>query len=251
MFEVASGVLEAAFAHARAEHPREACGLIVGKGGAQRYFPCRNAAPADTARDRFVVDPRDWASAEDSGTIQAVVHSHPDASCQPSGTDRVMCARSGLPWIVVAVPAGTWAWVDSSPMPLVGRAFEHGAVDCYTLVQDYYRAALGLELPEVERSDDWWDLPAGDPRGDLYLRHFSAAGFVEVPAASMRVHDGILMQIRAEVPNHAAVFVGQVHGRDSILQHLHGHLSGHDPWGGYWERHTVMVLRHRSLIEGA
>ena len=241
------------FAHAQAEYPREACGLICeNKRGAVVYQRCRNVAPDDAARDRFHIHPEDWAQAEDLyERILAIVHSHPDASAEPSSADRAGCFASGLAWYVIAVPGGAMRKIEPEPLPLVGREFAHGAVDCYSLVRDYYAQVLAIELPDFEREDGWWE------RGqDLYRENFAAAGFVDLGpplgieggTAEIRVHDGLLMQVAARRENHAAVFVGPVYGVDCILHHLYGQLSQHNPWGGEWLRRTTSVLRHKSFL---
>ncbi|MFN0186019.1 MAG: C40 family peptidase, partial [Aquabacterium sp.] len=142
--------------HAQREHPREACGLVLREGSVTRYVACRNVAPLAHQGDRFELDPRDWAAAEDAGTVLAVVHSHPDSDANPSEADRWLCHASGLPWFVVAWPGAAWQPLWPQPLPLVGRQFEHGVVDCYTLVRDYYAQRLGIELPNFERDDEWW-----------------------------------------------------------------------------------------------
>jgi cell wall-associated NlpC family hydrolase len=53
----------------------------------------------------------------------------------------------------------------------------------------------------------------------------------------------VLMQVKSKVANHGAVYLGD----DKLLHHLHGRLSCHDVYGGYWARHTLAVVRHRSL----
>ena len=240
------------FAHAQDEYPREACGLLVHSHADKLlYRRCRNIAPAESARDRFHIHPEDWCFAEEEGAVLAIVHSHPDASAEPSDADRAGCYASGLAWYVIAVPGGTMRKIEPAPLPLVGREFAHGVVDCYSLVRDYYAQTLAIELPDFARDDGWWE------RGqDLYRENFAAAGFVDLGlprgleggAAEIRKHDGLLMQVAARKENHAAVFVGPVNGVDCILHHLYGRLSGHEPWGGYWLRHCTGVLRHRSLL---
>lgn len=86
--------------HALTQYPREACGLVVICKGRERYVPCRNLAEGN---DQFRLDPADYAAAEESGEITAVVHSHPDVSAQPSDADGVSCEASSLPWIILSV----------------------------------------------------------------------------------------------------------------------------------------------------
>lgn len=239
--------------HAQDEYPREACGLLCeSAAGALVYERCRNTAPAGTERDRFQIHPEDWARAEDAHTrIDAVVHSHPDASAEPSDADRAMCHATGVPWYVIQVPGGVMRCIRPAPLPLVGREFHHGVVDCYSLVRDHFSQVLQIELPDFPREDGWWE------RGeDLYRQGFAQAGFIDLGpprgeaggSAEIRLHDGLLMRVAARQDNHLAVFVGPVNGVDCILHHLYGRLSGHEPWGGYWLRHCTSVLRHQSLL---
>ena len=252
MYELSAMTGDAVHAHAWAAYQngkREACGLIVRGGAEDVYVPCRNIADDDRQRDSFKIDPRDWAAAEDAGEIVAVVHSHPDASAHPSDADRLMCSRTGVPWLIISMPSGVILQCEPSPsgmLPLVGREFHHGIVDCYTLVRDYYLQRLGIELPDFERTDEWWS--AGQ---NLYRENFESAGFVEVGSAAdtqPAEHDVLLMMIKSDVENHAAIFEDPARGL--ILHHLWGRPSGHDVWGGYWKRHTTAVLRHKSLIGG-
>ncbi|NBT33676.1 MAG: peptidase, partial [Rhodobacteraceae bacterium] len=64
-----------ALAHALAEMPREACGLVVVVRGKERYWPCRNISPT-YADDQFAMDPHDYAAAEAAGEIVELFHSH-------------------------------------------------------------------------------------------------------------------------------------------------------------------------------
>ncbi|MDP2026455.1 C40 family peptidase [Sulfuriferula sp.] len=224
-------------AHAEAEFPRECCGLVSVRKGRLRYTPCRNIA---AAHDEFVMHPADYAQVADDGTITAVVHSHCYAPPLPSEADRVGCESSGLPWIIYALP--THQVYEFEPCgyraPLVGRSFHHGVLDCFSLVRDYYRDTCQIEVPDFKRSNEWW------LHGEtLYLDNFAAAGFGQVPASDMQLHDVMLMQFASPTPHHAAVYIGG----GVILQHLAGRLSSQDVYGGWFQKVTTHVLRHTSL----
>lgn len=230
--------------HAERQAPRECCGLIVKRAsdGWLLYWPCDNVHP-DAGGDRFRVSSRDYVMAEELGEVLAVVHSHPNASANPSMADRVGCERSGLPWLIAGWPSGVIKLVEPSGFvaPYVEREFCHGILDCYTLIQDWYWRELGLELPDFEREDGWWE------RGeDLYMAGFEQAGFVKVGGLPQR-HDVLLMQVRSIKANHGAIALGD----GNILHHLHSRPSCKDVYGGYWERHTLVHLRHISRVTPA
>lgn len=226
---------EAFCAHAAAEHPKEACGLLVSVGGKEVYMPCVNTS--ESPNEQFTVRAEDYLKASLSGKILAVCHSHPDGAAVFSEADLSACEASALPWYVINCPGFNQARNDPCGFvaPLVGREFVHGIHDCYGLVRDYYAQELRLQLPDFPRADKWWD------KGEnLYLDNYTKAGFRQVD--TLQKHDGILMQIRSPVANHAAVYLGD----GVILQHLFGHLSQRTVYGGFWSKHTTHIMRHES-----
>lgn len=219
-------------AHARAMFPREACGLVVIENGRERFIACHNRAEGD---DHFIISAEEYAAAEDAGEVVGVFHSHCNAGPAPSEADLVGCEKSGLPWHIFALPSAGWhAWRPTGYRPpLEGRAWQHGVLDCYALVRDYF-AERGVELPDFPRADGWWHNGQ-----NLYIDHYAAHGFRDV-SDGPRNGDVLLMQIRSPVPNHAAIWLDG----DIILHHLYGRLSGRDTYGEFFRRATVKVLRY-------
>jgi proteasome lid subunit RPN8/RPN11 len=245
-FELTDELRAAIIEHAGQEQPREACGLIARTGGVVQYLTSQNMAAKG---DQFMLDPDMMVMAEEANyELLAVVHSHPNASANPSMADRLNCEKSGLPWVIVGWPSGVFKTIEPEgwTAPYKGREFHHGVLDCYTLVQDWYRRELHIDLPDYERDDGWWESRADHPTQDLYMQQFSDAGFVRVFGEPQR-HDGILMQVRADVANHAAVYTGD----GVMLHHLHGRLSEETLYGGYWQRHTLALVRHISRLTPA
>jgi proteasome lid subunit RPN8/RPN11 len=230
-----------ALAHAADEFPREACGLLAIHKGRETYVPCRNIG---VGTDQFVIHPEDYVRADRLGEIVGVFHSHPNLTAEPSQADKVACEATALPWFIVSYPSGQWHEMQPSGYiaPLVGRAWAHGILDCYSVIRDWYRAERGIDLPNFDRFDEWWK------RGqNLYLDNFGSAGFEALGAVQsqdMDVGDVLLMQVASPVPNHAAIYLGD----GLILHHLQGRLSSRDVYGGYWQKITTHILRHRTEI---
>ena len=227
----------AALEHAKAEFPKESCGLVAVVKGRRRYFPCQNIA--ETPDEHFVLDPADYAATQDKGEITAVIHSHPKTNHAPSQADRVACEKSGLPWYVVNPQ--TEAWGQCQPegfeLPYVGREFVFGLVDCYSLCRDWYKREWGLDLKDYDRRDQFW------LRGQsLYIDNFANEGFRRILIEDLQPGDAVIMQLNATLPNHAAVYLGD----QMILHHLQGRLSSRDLYGGYYLKNTACALRHES-----
>jgi proteasome lid subunit RPN8/RPN11 len=110
-------------AHAEAESPNEACGLLVLKDGvARRYIPGRNRA-ASPYRFELDVDPEAWFL-EDEGYELAVFHSHLSAPARPSRTDvENVGLWAGRPYVIYSLALDEFAaWrIDDGriePLPL-------------------------------------------------------------------------------------------------------------------------------------
>jgi [CysO sulfur-carrier protein]-S-L-cysteine hydrolase len=84
---IPTDVRDALVAHALAEAPNEACGLVLLRDGrAERYEPGRNGAASPYRFELEYDDPEIWY-AEDEGYELAVFHSHVSAPARPSRTD--------------------------------------------------------------------------------------------------------------------------------------------------------------------
>lgn len=235
--------------HAKQCYPRECCGLIVKR----QYVPCTNIATDD---GEFMINPMDVVSAEAIGKIQAIVHSHPDGTSDPSPADRVQIGKHDVPWVIASYPAGDIAVHDKGyHAPLVNREYIHGSLDCYSIVRDYYARELGIELDDFERTDLWWE----SADSSLYLDNFTSQGFV--PVDDLQRHDVILCAVQpTRQVNHALVYLGNdgslssemtepAIGDHLVLHHPYLRRSRREIYGNVWRERTSIIIRHKSLIK--
>ena len=96
-------------AHARAEEPNEACGLVALRDGiAERYIPARNGA-ASPYRFELETEPENWFL-EDEGYELAVFHSHISSPPRPSRTDvENIGLWEGRPYLILSLGTGELA----------------------------------------------------------------------------------------------------------------------------------------------
>ena len=230
--------LEAIRNHAASEYPRECCGLIVQKGRAERYFPCQNIA--SEPEQHFCLDPEDYATADGWGTVTGLVHSHPDATSQPSETDKAICDALLIPSHIISWPEGDLRTIyPREDLPLVGRPFVLGYYDCWGLVCSYFRQNHGIELKNLHVDYPWWE----DKYPDNYYRdRYEEFGFRDFDGP-VQPGDVLLMQVQSNKWNHAGVMLEG----NMMLHHLYGHLSTRIPYGGYYRERTMKIVRHHSL----
>jgi proteasome lid subunit RPN8/RPN11 len=224
------------YVHAANVAPEECCGVVIEENSELVYIPCENIYHSYT---KFLINPKDYANAEDRGTVKYIVHSHTQVTAEPTVHDLVSIEKTKLPWIIVNpyLNTKTITYQSGFILPLKDREFSHGIVDCYTLIKDYYKQVLNIGLPEYDRPDLWWheDL-------NLYDDRYTEARFVEVK--DLREHDVLLMRVASNKNNHGAVYIGN----NKILHHPMDRKSKEDIYGGWWQKITSKIIRHRDLI---
>lgn len=107
MLRIAKGLYDKIVAHARADHPDEACGLVAGPAGSdrpERFIPMTNAARSPTfyefdSTEQFQV----WKEMDDNDEEPVVIyHSHTATESYPSRTDVSYASEPGAHYVLVS-----------------------------------------------------------------------------------------------------------------------------------------------------
>jgi proteasome lid subunit RPN8/RPN11 len=94
-------------AHARRDHPDEACGVIAGPAGSdrpERFVPMLNAARSPTFYEFDSMEQlRVWRGMDDRDEEPVVIyHSHTATEARPSRTDINLAAEPGAHYVLVS-----------------------------------------------------------------------------------------------------------------------------------------------------
>lgn len=201
-----------------AVYPKEMCGILT----ACDFFPLQNVHETPEAAFRF--DRMEFAKFLPITT--AIVHSHTRSIKTPeffdlrtpSFTDMQQQKRSNLPWLIV----GTEGLTVTEPLQFprtpnnnyLGRKFLWFINDCYTLVQDWYRFELGIELPDADIKNDYREIRH---LNDLFEPFIADYKFVEVPFRHLADHDLVLLDNAGFNRNHLGVYCkGKVWHQDML-----------------------------------
>ena len=127
-----------------------------------------------------------------------------------------------------------------NPRKYIGRSFEIGVTDCYTLLQDFYRDAFDIHLKEYARPKDYHMMSFS-----LYEKYAKEEGFEPFIGSYQDVKYGDVfgMNIDAEYINHVGIYIGS----GEMLHHYWGRLSEICTFGGVWMTKTIQVARHVLL----
>lgn len=131
---------------------------------------------------------------------------------------------------------------------LIGKQFEMGINDCYSILVKLYKDNLNIELTNYARPNDWWL----DDEMNLYLDNYRAEGFKlvdDVELKDLKPFDVFLIALPdprrkgKTITNHCAIYLGD----GKVLHHRLGKLSEVCNYSGYVRNLTTHVIRHKDV----
>mgnify|MGYP005997639911 CR=1 FL=1 len=118
---------------------------------------------------------------------------------------------------------------------LVGRQWEYGVSDCFTLIRDWFDLT-GIELPDFSRPED---LEVCD---SIFLQQAEAIGFEQVAFECRKPGDVLIMKMGTRTPMHAAMLLPD----ERILHQRQDSLSAIEPLRRYYVDRIAAVFRYAA-----
>jgi len=88
--------------HCENWYPKEACGVLAEYKSGVRWVPCTNIS---NSNNTFEFDPEEYRNITKRAKIIAIIHSHPDASPEPSLSDIKVCNILQVPFYIFSYPS--------------------------------------------------------------------------------------------------------------------------------------------------
>ena len=118
---------------------------------------------------------------------------------------------------------------------LVGRQWEYGVNDCFTLIRDWF-GLQGVELPDFSRPEN---LEVCD---SIFLQQAEVIGFEQVPFERRNPGDVLIMRLDTRTPMHAAILLPD----ELILHQRQDSLSAIEPLRRYYVERIAAVFRYAA-----
>lgn len=215
-------------------YPREGCGVLAVVKGNLEWFPCNNVAEDE---DDFIIDSTQYIEVSQKGDIVAVVHSHPDASCEPSQSDIDYCNATGIKYYIFSYPEMELytLYPETTKKELYGREYKFGVNDCFEAMRDYLKEQNIIIPPRATFEDDWWK------KGLDYFTDeiIESYGYTRV-YGNIKENDVIIFTIDAKVGNHCGVYLGE----DIFYHHAENRLSCRENLYPFYKKYITGVYRY-------
>lgn len=190
----------------------EVCGLLTINGS---IIPCRNIS--SNPKQHFVISPLDYLKAAQKGQISYVYHSH-NANPEFSEFDKLNLYNQKLRGIMYCKEKDSFRVFlpESYNNKYVGKSFEIGVSDCFSLVTDYYKNELNIKLPKIERGEGWY------LKNPSLIKNNVPATFRKISLSEAK-KDNILIfdMLKNENPCHLGIYLSN----DMLLHHPRHRLS--------------------------
>jgi proteasome lid subunit RPN8/RPN11 len=227
--------------------PNESCGLLVSSHNSKllanndknnlTFFPCKNTSEEPTKH--FLLDQRDYLKASKRGEIKALIHSQPHSDF--SELDKLNAVGHSIYSIVYCWLNDEFFYLDPQNLEInkyIGREFEIGKSDCFTLLREYYKNELNIQINDYPHKDGWYE---ENPR--IIIENYQKEGFRVVELENIQKHDILISAFTSEYPMHFAINLGG----NQILHHERNKFSNIEFLSDSYIRKIKMIVRHKNL----
>lgn len=232
--------------HADSQYPEECCGLIVNISNRNYAFVCKNIATHK--RFEYDVDPHDYLRVSRYGKIVGTYHSQCGDYTEFSVHDKINAEGHNLTSIMYHPETNKYLVYTPSGKryDYFGRKFEMGKSDCFSLISDYYRNELDINLTPYfpKRDEEFFAKTLSVFSRKQILDMAVENGFnICNSQTKLKMHDLLFMATDGHTfPSHLAVYIPH----NKLLEQLSNNDSGLNSLDDSRRAEIKYIFRHKN-----
>lgn len=235
--------------HALEDRSKECCGLIYINGsGSLSVFKSKNIS--SQPENFFEIDPKDYLKISSKGNILGFYHSHFGEHANSfTDFDILNCERFKMFGVIYDIRTDSFSYYSPSgyKLPYTEREYVLGGIDCFSLVRDFYKNELNIDIKDLDTEYRLIEHKPEHPDNvgclNILPDHFKDNGFLEVK--DLKENDVILMNSdKILSPIHCSIY----RGNNYILHHPFGAKSRIERIRSWHTKYTTHKFRHKSML---
>jgi cell wall-associated NlpC family hydrolase len=212
----------------------ESCGLILNIHNSLDIYKCRNISYHK--KNHAILNPYDYIKASKLGKIVGHFHSQPTGEI--SYLDYINASGHNLNSIIYIIDKDKFYLINPDKKDYLNLDYKCGVSDCYSLVRNYFKKELNIQLNDYNREDGWWKV-----NPNLILENFTKEDGIEVEFKDIKVNDILAFEI-AGATCHFAIYLGN----NFILHHPINDKSVIGELSEALIKRIKLVIRHKNLF---
>ena len=220
------------------QNPKEICGFIVEDNGVFKCIPCENTAKDPI--ENFKISPKEYLNIKNKyKKIFYIYHSHTNNNENFSEKD-ISCAENiSLPIIMYNLNSDLFKVYEPVNVNknYIGRYFEIGKYDCYTLIKDFLKNELNIDISAILNYTNF--IQAQNVFNEnLSLNFFEKKGFNLIQDKQFLQKNDILI-LQNYSGKHFALYLGN----DKILHQPMLSFSKIENYCNFYRKQTEYIYR--------
>ena len=224
------------------EQPSEACGFILEKNN--YIYPKKTLNISKDKSNFFLIDPLEFLKNIKDNKILYIYHTHTNDNIDFSETDKKMSNLLNISLILYNIKYDVLKIYSPYTFSnkYIGRYFEYGKYDCFTLIKDFYQNELNKKLIFSEKLYAL-NLKELDLK-KIILELYEMNSLELINSTATNKYDIILLDyFRNNSPKHFGLYLGD----DLILHHPAMGFSKIEEYNSIFKKQTHLVLRNKNL----
>lgn len=225
--------------HSLKDNPKESCGFIVQDDGKFKCIPCKNESKEPIKN--FKISSKDYlCSKKQYKKILYIYHSHTndnnDFSEKDISCSEVLC----LPIIMYNLNSDLFKIYE--PINInknyIGRYFEIGKYDCYTLIKDFFKNELSIDISAIITNYTDFFEAQNVFNQNLSLNFLEKKGFKIIENKKLLEKNDILI-LQNSFGKHFAIYLGN----NQILHQPMLSFSKIENYSNSYQKRTELIYR--------